>query len=90
MIALKKSKRSFMINDHLDQWTMVFTGLVLLTFMLSEIGKLFLDNMFLHIIWTTTLKFTFIFLRSLVKMKKYVIDAHASVHFKIGSLAKNA
>ena len=70
---------------------MVFTGLVLyLAFISSEIGKLFFDNLFLYNVWITTLKFTLItFVRSLVKMKKYVTGARASMHFKIGSHAKN-
>ena len=75
-----------------NQWTIVFTGpiIVYLAFILSEIRKLFLDNFFLYSIWTTPLKFTLITsLRSLVKIKKYITTAHAYVHFKIASHAKN-
>ena len=70
---------------------MVFTGPALyLAFILSEVGKLFLDNLFLYIVWMTPLKFTSItFLRSLVKMTKYIPGHNASVQFEIGSHAKN-
>ena len=75
---------------------MVFTRVVLyLAFISSKIGKLFLENLFLYIIWSTPLKFISIsFFEVTRKTEKNILldmkaKAHASVHFRIGSHVKS-
>ena len=70
---------------------MIFTGPVLyLAVTSSEIVKIFLDSLIVLVYLDNNPEIYFnYFLRSLVKMTKYITGAHASVHFEIGPYAKS-